>query len=107
MNNKNKKIKYKIKKNDHVCVIAGKEKGKTGVVKEMLISKGRVIIEGLNKVVCFNKQTKEGMTTKEASIHLSNVSHIDPVSGKPTRVKVVYNKDEKNLVAKKSGEIIR
>jgi large subunit ribosomal protein L24 len=103
----NKYKKYKIKKNDRVLVIAGKEKGKVGVVKQMLIEQSKVIIEGLNKVVCFNKETKEGMTSKETGIHISNVSHIDPSTGKPTRVKVVYNGDVKNLVAKKSGTIIR
>lgn len=100
-------MKFKVRKNDRVYVLTGKEKGKTGTVKKVLTETQRVIVEGLNKVVCFNKQTREGMTQKEASIHISNVAHVDPASKKPTRVKVVVNGDVKQLVAKKSGKIIR
>lgn len=99
--------KYKIKKNDKVFILAGKEKGKSGVVREIITKNDRAIVEGLNKVVCFNKNTKEGMSTKEASIHISNLSHIDPVQNVPTRVKVVINGDVKQIVAKKSGKVIR
>ncbi len=99
--------KFKVKKSDRVYILAGKEKGKTGVIKKVLVEANRVIVEGLNQVVCFNKKTREGMTTKEASIHISNVAHVDPVSSKPTRVKVVMNGDVKQIVAKKSGKVIR
>lgn len=99
--------KFKVKKNDRVYVLAGKEKGKIGVIKQVLVDAERVIVEGLNKVVCFNKQTREGMSEKEASIHISNVAHVDPVSKKPTRVKVFVNGDVKQLVSKKSGKVIR
>jgi len=99
--------KFKVKKNDKVYVLAGKEKGKTGIIKKVLVEAERVIVEGLNKVVSFNKQTREGITTKEASIHISNVAHVDPASKKPTRVKVLVNGDVKQLVAKKSGKVIR
>lgn len=99
--------KYKIKKNDKVFILTGKEKGKTGVVKEIITKNDRAIIEGLNKVICFNKKTKEGMTTKEASIHISNLAHIDPVQNVPTRVKIVISGDVKQIVAKKSNKVIR
>ena len=99
--------KYKVRKSDKVIVLAGREKGKTGTIKEVITAKDRVIIEGLNKVVCFNKQTREGMTTKEASIHISNVAHVDPKDGKATRVRFHMNGDVKQLVAKRSGKVIR
>lgn len=99
--------KYKVRKSDKVVVLAGKDKGKTGVIKHVITDKDRVIVEGLQKVVCFNKSTREGMTTKEASIHISNVAHVDPKDGKATRVRVHMNGDVKQLVSKRSGKVIR
>ena len=100
-------MKYKIRKDDKVIIISGKEKGKTGVVKKVFVEAGRVLVEGLNKVVCFNKKTKTGMSTKEAPIHISNVSHIDPVDGRPTRVKVLVEDGVKSIVSKRSGRKVR
>ncbi len=100
-------IKYKIKRNDKVMIIAGKEKGKVGIVKQLLPVKNRVLVEGLNKVIDFNKATRTGLSEKEASIHISNVSHVDPVSGESTRTKIVINGDTKHLVSKKSHKVIR
>ena len=82
--------KLKIKTGDNVIVIAGKDKGKSGNVLSVLRSKDRIVVEGVNIVKHHRKATQENpgkIEEKEASIHISNVSHLDPDTGKPTRVK--------------------
>ena len=104
--------KLKIKKNDTVVVLTGEDKGKTGKVLKVLVDKQRAIVEGVNMV---NKSTKPsaknpqgGVVKQEASIHISNISLIDPKSGKPTRVAMKVNEEGKKVrVAKKSGEEIK
>ena len=104
--------KLKIKKNDTVVVLTGEDKGKTGKVLKVLVDKQRAIVEGVNRV---NKSTKPsaknpqgGFVKQEASIHISNISLIDPKSGKPTRVAMKVNEEGKKVrVAKKSGEEIK
>ena len=104
--------KLKIKKNDTVVVLTGEDKGKTGKVLKVLVDKQRAIVEGVNMV---NKSTKPsaknpqgGFVKQEASIHISNISLIDPKSGKPTRVDMKVNEEGKKVgVAKKSGEEIK
>ena len=104
--------KLKIKKNDTVIVLTGEDKGKTGKVLKVLKDEQRAIVEGINMV---NKSTKPnaknpqgGFVKQEASIHISNISLIDPKSGKPTRVAMKFNEDGKKVrVAKKSGEEIK
>jgi len=103
--------KLHIKKNDTVIVLAGEDKGKTGKVLKVLVKKERAIVEGLNII---NKSAKPsaknpqgGFEKVEAPIHISNLSLVDPKSGKPTRVSIKH--DGKNVirVAKKSGEEIK
>ena len=104
--------KLKIKKNDTVIVLTGEDKGKTGKVLKVLKDEQRAIVEGINMV---NKSTKPnaknpqgGFVKQEASIHISNISLIDPKSGKPTRVANQKNEDGKKVrIAKKSGEEIK
>ena len=104
--------KLKIKKNDTVVVLTGEDKGKTGKVLKVLVDKQRAIVEGVNMV---NKSTKPsaknpqgGFVKQEASIHISNISLIDPKSGKPTRVAMKVNEEDKKVrIAKKSGEEIK
>ena len=104
--------KLKIKKNDTVVVLTGEDKGKTGKVLKVLVDKQRAIVEGVNMV---NKSTKPsaenpqgGFVKQEASIHISNISLIDPKSGKPTRVAMKVNEEGKKVrIAKKSGEEIK
>mgnify|MGYP003677432505 CR=1 FL=1 len=100
-------MKNKFKKGDKVVVISGKCKNQTGVIKAMLPVKNRILIEGINMQACFSKQKKQNGKTKEMSIHYSNVSHIDPVSNEPTRVNIIVQDGMKNIVAKKSGKVIR
>ena len=104
--------KLKIKKNDTVVVLTGEDKGKTGKVLKVLVDKQRAIVEGVNMV---NKSAKPsaknpqgGFVKQEASIHISNISLIDPTSGKPTRVAMKVNEEGKKVrIAKKSGEEIK
>ena len=104
--------KLKIKKGDLVTVIAGDSKGSQGKILEVLVDKGRAIVEGANMV---SKHTKPnaanpngGIVKMEASIHISNLMLIDPKTGVPTRVGRQKNSAGKLVrVAKKSGEEIK
>jgi len=104
--------KLKIRKGDLVKVIAGDSKGSQGKIVEVLIAKGRAIVEGANMV---SKHTKPnaanpngGIIKQEASIHVSNLMLVDPKSGVPTRVGRKKNDAGKLVrVAKKSGEEIK
>ncbi|GIV40346.1 MAG: 50S ribosomal protein L24 [Thermonema sp.] len=86
----NKQPKLNIKTGDRVKVIAGDERGKTGVVKKVLRKEQRVIVEGLNIVKKHVKPSAQnpqgGIIEVEAPIHISNVMLIDPKTGEPTRV---------------------
>ncbi len=104
--------KLHIKKNDTVVVLAGEDKGKTGKVLKVIVDKQRAIVEGLNMVSKNMKPSAKypqgGIVKQEASIHVSNLSLIDPKSGKPTRVAIKINEEGKKVrIAKKSGEEIK
>ena len=103
-------VKCKIRKGDEVIVLAGKDKGKSGEVTTMLLSEGRAIVQGINLVKRHTKQSQTnegGIITKEASIHISNLSLKDPKSGKATKVGYKMEKDGTKIrVAKASGEAI-
>ena len=100
----------KIKTNDSVIVLAGRDKGKTGKVLTIRPSENRAIVEGVNIVTRHVRpsQLKEGgINRKEAPIHLSNLAIADPKDGKPTRVGFRLEKDgTKVRVARRSGEVI-
>ncbi|MCF0178423.1 MAG: 50S ribosomal protein L24 [Bacteroidales bacterium] len=104
--------KLHIKKGDMVYVNAGDYKGKTGKVLEMLTSKNRAIVEGVNMVKKHTKPNAKhpqgGIVEQEAGIHISNLQVVDPVKGGPTRIGRRLN-DKGKLVryAKKSGEEIK
>lgn len=80
----------RIKRDDQVLVLAGKERGKRGQVRDVLRSKDRVVVQGLNMVQRHQKQRNErepaGIIQKEAAIHVSNVKLICKSCQKPTRV---------------------
>jgi large subunit ribosomal protein L24 len=104
--------KIKIRKGDLVKVIAGDSKGAQGKILEVLLTKGRAIVEGANMV---SKHTKPnatspngGIVKMEASIHISNLMLVDPKTGVPTRVSRKKNDAGKLVrVAQKSGEEIK
>ncbi|WP_099868170.1 50S ribosomal protein L24 [Pararhizobium haloflavum] len=99
----------KIRKGDSVVVIAGKDKGRTGEVLQVMPKDGRALVRGVNMVKRHQRQTQTqeaGIVNKEASIHLSNLALADPKDGKPTRVGFKIDGDKKVRVAKRSGETI-
>ena len=104
--------KLHIKKGDTVYVNAGDDKGKTGRVLKVLISKNRAVVEGVNVVTKATKPNAKnpqgGLVKMEAPIHVSNLQLIDPKDGKPTRVGVAVKEDGKKVrISKKSGEEIK
>ena len=88
----------KIKKNDQVVIIAGRDKGKRGRVLEVAPAKGRVKVEGVGMIKRHQRANPQsnkggGIIDKEAFISISNVQLIDPQSGKPSRVAYEMNND--------------
>ncbi len=94
-----------------MVVITGKDKGKSGEVLRVFPSRSRLLIQGVNLVKRHIKpsqvQPSGGIIEKEAPIHLSNVAHVDPKTGEPTRVGMKWLEDGRKVrYAKRSGEII-
>ena len=101
-------MKLKIKKDDKVMVIAGKDKGATGKILSIDRYNARVIVEGVNIVTKHQKPTQagqEGQIVKfEAPIHYSNVLLYNKESGKGERLKIRINDDNsKTRIFAKSG----
>ncbi|XBC41714.1 MAG: 50S ribosomal protein L24 [Buchnera aphidicola (Kaburagia rhusicola rhusicola)] len=101
----------KIKKNDKVIVITGKEKGKVGIVKKLL-SNTRVILDGINLVKKHQKSIPDqnitgGIITKEASIHISNIAIFNPATNKSDRVGFKIENNKKVRFFKSNNIIIK
>jgi len=101
---------FRIKTDDTVVVIAGKDKGKTGRVLRVDRERGRVYVEGLNMIkrhqrpTQLNPNAQAGVIEREGPIHVSNVALLDPKQNKPTRVGIVRREDGRRIrVAKLSG----
>lgn len=94
-----------VRKGDTVIVIAGNDKGKTGTIKEALHEKDRVIVDGINLRWRHKKPSQQNpkgeRVQRESPIHVSNVMHIDPKTGKGTRHRV-ETKAEKKKAAQAS-----
>ena len=104
--------KLHIKKGDEVIVLAGEDKGQKGKVLKVLVEKKRALVEGINLASKSTKPSAKypqgGIIKQEAPIHISNLSLIDPKSGKATRIAIKKTDDGKKIrVAKKSGEVIK
>jgi large subunit ribosomal protein L24 len=102
--------KIHIRKGDRVIVIAGDDKGKTGEVTEVIPGKYRALVEGVNIVKKHVKATQNesgGITEMSASIHISNLSLIDPKSGEATRISNRVENGVKVRISKKSGNVIK
>jgi large subunit ribosomal protein L24 len=103
----------KIRRDDEVVVISGKDRGKTGRVLRVDPKKDRVYVEGLNIVKRHQRpqqvrgaqraETVGGVIEKEGPIHISNVMLIDPKDKKPTRVGITREGRERSRVARRSG----
>ena len=100
----------KLKVNDTVQVLAGKDKGKQGKIKSINFKTNRVVVEGVNivkKAIRPNQANQQGgIVDLEKAVHISNVAPLDPKSGKPTRV-TIKNVNGKNtrVAAKSQAEI--
>ncbi len=98
----------RIKKNDIVMVIAGKDKGKTGKVMRVFPARQRALVENINVVKKAKRKTQQdpqgGIRTIESPIHLSNLSLIDKQANKPSRFGTeVLKNSEKVRKTKMSG----
>lgn len=97
----------KLKKDDNIKIISGKDKNKTGKILKVLVKRDRILIDGLNlykKHVRPKKQGEKGETVLvPRPINISNVMLICPVCGKTTRTGGVVNKGKKVRVCKKCG----
>jgi len=98
----------KIRRDDEVIVISGKDRGKTGKVMRVEPKKAKVYVEGLNIVKRHQRPNAGtgqggGVISKEGPIHISNVMLIDPKDKKPTRVGVTREGGARNRVARRSG----
>ncbi|MEE2654378.1 MAG: 50S ribosomal protein L24 [Pseudomonadota bacterium] len=106
----NHKITKKIRKGDNVQVLTGKDKGKTGDVLKVLRDEHRVIVQGVNIVkrhTAPSQNNPGGIDQKESAVHISNVSLVDPESGRPTKVGFKLLEDGRKVrVARGSGEMI-
>ncbi|MBN9266145.1 MAG: 50S ribosomal protein L24, partial [Hyphomicrobium sp.] len=90
----------KIKKGDHVIVLAGRDKGKHGEVIKVIPKENRALVRGVNMVRRHQKQTaasEGGIISKEATIDLSNLALEDPRDGKPTRVGFKFLEDGRKV----------
>src|SRR5438067_7778122 len=104
----------KIRRDDEVVVISGKDRGKTGKVMRVDPAKQRVYVEGLNMVKRHQRpqqvrdaqraESVGGVIEKEGPIHVSNVMLVDPKENKPTRVRIERGEDgARRRVSRRSG----
>ncbi len=100
--------RLKVRRDDQVLVISGKDRGKTGRVLRVDPKTERVYVEGLN-IVKRHQRPRPGTTDpggvveKEGPIHVSNVMLLDPQDNKPTRVGVIREDGKRFRVAKRTG----
>ena len=101
----------KIRRDDEIIVLAGKDKGKQGKVVKVLPASSRVIVEGVNLIKKHQKPNPQlgvtgGIVEKEASIHVSNVAIFNPATGKADRVGFRVEGDKKVRFFKSNGQVI-
>ena len=102
--------KMRIRRDDEVIVISGKDKGKTGKVLRTDPARDRVFVEGMNIIKrhqrpsALNPNAQAGVIEQEGPIHVSNVALLDPKDNKPTRIGSTVTSDGKrSRVARRSG----
>ncbi|GAA0372117.1 50S ribosomal protein L24 [Bowmanella denitrificans] len=101
----------KIRRDDEVVVLAGKDKGKTGKVLKVLVESDRLVVEGVNVMKKHQKPNPQlgvagGIVEKEASIHVSNVAILNPKTGKADRVGFRLEGEKKVRFFKSNGELV-
>lgn len=103
--------KRKLRKNDAVCVITGKDKGKQGKILEIDVEKQRVLVEGVNYLTHYERPSQQnqkgGISKKEGFIACSNVQLYCPKCNKPVRTRCGnIEQGTKNRICVKCGDII-
>ena len=102
--------KLKIKKDDNVVVISGRDKGKQGKVLRVFPAEERAVVQGVHIARRHSKPSMGdpgGIVEKELTIHISNLAHIDPQTNKPTRVGYKFLDDGRKVrFARRSGEML-
>jgi large subunit ribosomal protein L24 len=100
----------KIKKGDKVVVLAGRDKGRSGEVIQVMPKEERALVRGVNMIKRHQRQTASqegGIIAKEGPIHLSNLGTADPKDGQATRVGFrILDDGRKVRFAKRSGDLI-
>ena len=101
----------RIRKGDKVKVLSGRDRGKLGKVLHVYPKKNRALVEGINMVKKHARKSQQNpqgaVLQKEMSIHISNLSLLDPVSSKPTRIQTLVASDgSKQRAASKSKAVI-
>lgn len=100
----------RIKKNDKVKILAGKDKGKTGKVLAIIAGKNKVTVEGINLLYKNMRPKKQGEKGQKiqfpAPLNVSNVALLDPKTNKQTRVGYKIENKKKVRISKKTKEII-
>ena len=103
--------RIRIRKNDLVEVIAGKDKGKRGKVLQVIREKNRVVVQGVNFIKRHTRPNpqrniKGGIAEREASVHVSNVMLVDPENDKLTRIGVKTLADGRKVRVAHSGAVL-
>ena len=101
----------KIRRDDEVIVLAGKDKGKTGKVTKVLVEDSKVFVEGINLIKKHQKpvpqlQQPGGIVEKEAPLNVSNIAIVNPATGKADRVGFRVEDGKKVRFFKSNNEII-
>lgn len=102
----------KLRKGDEIIVIAGKDKGKRGTVRQMIAEKDRVLVESINTVKKHQKPNPNlgvpgGIVEKEMPLHISNVAIFNPATGKADRVGIKILEDGRKVrIFKSNNEVI-
>ena len=109
---RNQQPKLHIRKGDTVKVIAGDDKGKTGKVLEVILSKQRALVEGVNIATKHEKPSagkpEGGIKKVESAVHVSNLMLVDPATGKTIRTgRKLNDKNKLQRYSKKTGEFIK
>ncbi|CAL4323470.1 50S ribosomal protein L24 [Buchnera aphidicola (Pterocallis alni)] len=101
----------KIRSNDHVIILSGKDKGKIGIVQTICLNKNKVVVKGMNLVKKHqkgipSKNISSTILQKEAWIHISNVAIFNPITKKADRVGFRFESGKKVRYFKSNNHII-
>lgn len=102
----------KIRCNDDVVILSGKDKGKRGKVRFILVKKNRAIVSGINLIKKHQKPIPDknqsgGIIKKESSVDLSNIAIFNPILNKVDRVKFKIKNGKKIRIFKSNGNVIK